>query len=74
MPDGLGAPPWLEESHRDRSALQAVLRRLLRGAKERQGHEEEERLRWLGIISEEGAGHWRWAAPILEDWARRWLD
>ena len=57
----------------DAAAL-AVLRRLLGGEKERQGHEEEERLRWLGIIAEEGAGNWRWAAPILEDWANRWLD
>lgn len=54
-------------------ALLAVLRRLLRGAKQRRGHEEEERLYWLGIIAEDGAGNWRWAAPILEDWADRWL-
>jgi hypothetical protein len=52
-------------------ATLAVLHRLLRGDGKRRGHEEEYRLRWLGVIKEQDAGNWQWAAPILEDWARQ---
>jgi hypothetical protein len=50
-----------------------VLRRLLHDDRDRRWTEAEDRLYWLGVLQEDGPAAWRWAAPILEQWARQWL-
>lgn len=50
-----------------------VLRRLLRGDSKRRYAAAEERLRWLGILEENGATAWKWTASVLGEWARLWL-
>jgi hypothetical protein len=52
-----------------------VLQRLLQGEHTRRPGTSiaEDRLYWLGILTEKDAEHWQWTAPVLADWAQRWL-
>jgi hypothetical protein len=50
-----------------------VLQRILKGEYTRRSSIAEDRLYWLGILTEKDAEHWQWTAPVLADWAQRWL-
>lgn len=45
------------------------LARMAGGDLRRHNEPGEERLRWLGIIAEDGASAWRWTAPVLKEWS-----
>ncbi|MCP4663505.1 MAG: toll/interleukin-1 receptor domain-containing protein [bacterium] len=49
------------------------LRRLSHGDMSRRNTEAEQRLRWHGILVEDGPIAWRWAAPVMEGWLSQWL-
>ena len=50
-----------------------VLQRVLQGENTLRSSIPEDRLYWLGILTEKDAEHWQWTAPVLADWAQRWL-
>lgn len=55
--------------------LVPLLRELSAGAgrTRRRFRDEERRLKWLGVVREQGPGEWAWTAPVLQEWIALWL-
>ncbi len=45
------------------------LQRIADGDREQRYQPAEQRLRWLGIVEEDGPSAWRWTAPVLKNWS-----